>query len=100
MTNQFYLRDVGLATENILLYAEGEHIGSCILCNINRNKLQEVLNIPHRLGIDSVIAFGYKGEIAVAEEFTDSVKYWRDELGVHHVPKRSLDNILHYNKFK
>ena len=50
INNKFYTRDVSLASENIVLAAEGEGIGSCILCNINRNKIQEILKI-YRQGV-------------------------------------------------
>jgi len=98
--NRYYLRDVGLATENIVLTAESENIGSCILCNIKRDEIRKFLNIPDSLHIDSVIALGYKGEQPVIENMKDSVKYWRDESEVLHVPKRRLKDIFHINKFK
>jgi nitroreductase len=97
--NPYYERDVGLATENIILTAEGEGLGTCILCNIERVKIQEVCNIPLTLAIDSVIALGYKAETSVVEEMKDSVKYWRDEKETLHVPKRKLEDILHLNRF-
>ena len=97
--NPYYERDVGFATENIVLAAEGEGIGSCILCNIERVKIQELCTIPLTLAVDSVIALGYKAEKSVVEDLKDSVKYWRDEKDILHVPKRKLDDIIHINKF-
>ena len=99
INNKYYLRDVSLATENIVLTAEGEGIGSCILCNVDRRRIREILNVPEALQVDSVIALGYKAEKAVVEELKDSVKYWRDENNVLHVPKRKLDDIMHMNAF-
>jgi nitroreductase len=97
--NPYYERDVGFATENIVLAAEGEGLGSCILCNIERSKIQDLCNIPLTLAVDSVIALGYKAETSVVENMGDSVKYWRDEHNVLHVPKRKLDDIVHVNRF-
>ena len=97
--NKWYTRDVGLASENIVLMAESENIGTCILLNIDREKIQNVLKIPKSLHVDSAIALGYKNEHPVLEEFKDSVKYWRDENEVLHVPKRKLNEILHINKY-
>lgn len=97
--NPYYLRDVGLATENIVLTAEAEEVGTCILCNIDGEKIREILKVPRQLAVDSVIALGYKAERAVVEKMKDSVKYWRDEKGVLHVPKRELNDVLHVNTF-
>jgi len=97
--NKYYKWDVGLSAENIMLVAEEENIGSCILLNINRKKLREILGIPDSLYIDSVIALGYKSETAIMEDMVDSVEYYRDENDVLHVPKRKITGILHINKF-
>ena len=98
-TNKYYPRDVGFATENIVIAAEEEDIGSCILYNINRAAIREIIHAPKEYEIDSIIALGYKAEYPVVEELTDSVKYWRDEQGVLHVPKRKLEDIIHLNGF-
>jgi len=97
--NKYYQRDVGLASENIVLMAEEEGLGSCILCNINKEKIQEILRIPNEFDVDSLIALGYKAEYPVVEEFNGSVKYWRDEKDILHVPKKCLDDIIHINRF-
>jgi len=99
INNKFYTRDVSLASENIVLAAEGEGVGSCILFNIDRDKIQEILKIPKTLHVDSIIALGYKAEHPVVEDLKDSVKYWRDENEVLYVPKRKLEDIIHINKF-
>jgi len=97
--DRYYIRDVGIATENIVLTAESENVGSCILCNIKRNKIRKFLRIPDNFHVDSVIALGYKAEQPVIEDMKDSVEYWRDENDVLHVPKRRLKDIIHINKF-
>lgn len=97
--NKWYTRDVGLASENIVLMAESEDIGTCILCNVDRDKIRDILYVPESAHIDSVIALGYKAEHPVMMDLKDSVKYWRDENEVLHVPKRKLENIIHINKF-
>ncbi|MCM8803811.1 MAG: nitroreductase family protein [Candidatus Omnitrophica bacterium] len=91
--------DVGAAVENILLSATYEGIGTCWIGSINREKLREILKIPENYEIDTIVALGYPDEESYIEEFTGSIKYWRDEKGVMHVPKRNLKDILHYNKF-
>lgn len=98
INNKYYLRDVGFASENIVLAAEAENIGSCILCKIDREKIRDILKIPKNLDVDSVVALGYKAEQPVVEDMTESVKYWRDENMVLHVPKRKLEEIIYMNK--
>ena len=97
--SRWFERDVGFASENIVIAAESMDIGSCVLCKIDKDRIQEVLQVPSGLKVDSVIALGYKAEKSVAEDMDDSVKYWRDEDGVLHVPKRKLEDVLHVNGF-
>jgi nitroreductase len=97
--NPYYQRDVGFASATIVFAAEAEGLGSCVLCNIEREKIRNIFTIPPTMAVDSVIALGYKAEKPVVEDFEGSVKYWRDEEGVLHVPKRKLEDIIHINKF-
>jgi len=97
--DKYYVNDVGLATGCIVLTAEAENIGSCVLYNIEKDEIRKILKIPDTLYIDSVIALGYKAEQPVVEDMKDSVKYWRDKNEVLHVPKRRLKDILHINNF-
>lgn len=98
--NPWIARDASYAAENIMLTAESEKIGSCVLCKIDKEKLHKNLELPEEYNIDSVIALGYKSEKPVVEDIKDNdVKYWRDENEVLHVPKRKLQDIIHINKF-
>jgi nitroreductase len=94
-----FARDVGAAVENMILAAWEESIGSCWVANANINRIQEILNIPVDYQIDSVLALGYPDEQPITEEFKDSVKYWKDTKGRLHVPKRRLDDVVHFNGF-
>jgi nitroreductase len=97
---QGYEWDVGAAMENMILTAWEEGIGSCWLLSIDRDRLRQVLSVPENYRIDSVLALGYPAEESVVEELTDSVKYWKDEQGRFHVPKRALEEVLHRNVFR
>jgi nitroreductase len=94
-----YEYDAGAAIENMILAAWGQGIGSCWLLSIERNKIQEILKIPMSYKIDSVLAMGYADEEPITEIMEDSVKYWKDSTGRLHVPKRKLEDIIHFNKF-
>jgi nitroreductase len=92
--NNFYCDD-GIAMQSILLGAVEEGYGGCIFRTINKPKLTELLTIPEQYQIINVIALGKPVETVVIEEMKEGdFKYWRDPEGVHHVPKRSLDEII------
>lgn len=98
--NPWIARDASYAAENIMLTAESEKIGSCVMCKIDKEKIHEILGLPDEYAVDSVIALGYKLEHPVIEDIKDNdVKYWRDENEVLHVPKRRLEDIIHIDKF-
>ncbi|MCK4326115.1 nitroreductase family protein [bacterium] len=92
-------RDAAASIGNIVLAALEEGIGSCWLGSIERETLRGILNIPNRCDIDSVVALGYPKESPVVEEMKDSIKYWKDDKNILHVPKRRLQDILHWNKY-
>jgi nitroreductase len=92
-------RDAAAAIENMILVAMEEGIGSCWLGSIDINKLTDILELPEHIKIDSVLALGYSNESPQIEEIKDSVKYWKDDKDVLHVPKRTIDDVLFYNKY-
>lgn len=92
-----YERDVGAAVENMILTAWEKRIGSCWIANADRIRIQEMLKIPENYKVDSVLALGYPDEKPRTEKMKDSVKYWKDSKGQLHVPKRRLDDVLHFN---
>lgn len=91
--------DVGAAAENIILAALTQGLGSCWLISVDREAVRSILSIPDKYRIDSVIALGYPDETPVVEDFADSVRYWKDENGILHVPKRKLESVVHFNRF-
>jgi nitroreductase len=94
ISGKFYCDD-GIAMQNILLGAVEAGFGGCIFQSINKPKLMELLGIPGRYKILNVIALGKPAEKVVVEEVKNGdIKYWRDEKGIHHVPKRPLDELI------
>lgn len=91
--------DVGAAMENMILVALEEGIASCPIASVDRDRLRGILNIPGDYEIPLVLALGYPDESPVVESFDGSVKYWKDEDGVLHVPKKKLEMVLHWNTF-
>lgn len=91
--------DVGAAMENMILAALEEGVGSCWMLSIDRDKLRAILGIPDHYRIDSVLALGYPAEEPAVEVMGESCRYWKDEAGRLHVPKRPLASVAHFNKF-
>jgi nitroreductase len=88
--------DHGIAAQSILLGARQKGLGGCMLGSIQRERLRDLLNLPERYDILLVIALGKPKEEVVLEDVgpDGSIKYWRDARGVHHVPKRRLEDII------
>ncbi len=91
--------DAAAAIENILLAAVGEGLGTCWIGSVDRTRLAALINMPGTYEIDSVIALGKPAEDPALEEMADNVRYWKDEDGRLHVPRRPLLDILHRNSF-
>jgi nitroreductase len=90
-----YFCDDGIAMQSILLGATEAGYGGCIIHSVNRNKLREILNLSEQYEILYVLALGKPKETVVINELEgDDIKYWRDGNQMHHVPKRSLDEII------
>jgi nitroreductase len=88
--------DVGIAAQSILLGARSRGLAGCMIGSINKERLREGLNLPARYDLLLVLALGKPKETVVLEEVGPggSIKYWRDEHGVHHVPKRRLEDLI------
>lgn len=88
--------DHGIAAQSILLGAVEKGFGGCIIATINKEDLQRVLHIPPHFEILLVIALGKPKEHVVIEPVKGhgEIRYWRDEKGIHHVPKRSLEELI------
>jgi len=86
----------GIAAQSITLGAVEKGLGGCMLGAIQRDALRASLQIPEQCEIVLVIALGVPAETVVLEKVgpDGDIKYWRDAAGVHHVPKRSLDEII------
>jgi nitroreductase len=90
-----YWCDDGIALQSILLTAVEKNLGGCIIASLKKEALSKILQLPEHLKILQVIALGKPIEKVVLEELKEGdFKYWRDEKGVHHVPKRALDELI------
>jgi len=67
-----------------------------LIGSIKKDPLREDLSIPEGFEILLVIALGKPGEKVVIEDIAPEgdIKYWRDENGIHHVPKRGVEELI------
>jgi nitroreductase len=87
--------DHGIAAQTIMLAATERGLAGCIMGSIDRNRLKGDLGIPASCEILLVLALGKPGEKIVMEVAAKGeIRYWRDPAGVHHVPKRPLDEVI------
>lgn len=91
-----YFCDDGIAAQTILLAAVEKGLGGCIFASVNREGVRRELNIPEKYEIIQVLVLGVPKEEVVLEavKVDGDIKYWRDENQVHHVPKRSLEDLI------
>jgi len=88
--------DHGIAAQSILLGAAEKGLGGCMIGSVRKQELAQTLGIPDTFEILLVIVLGKPKETVVIEPLgkDGDIKYWRDAQFVHHVPKRSLDDII------
>ncbi len=88
--------DHGIAAQSIMLGAAELDLGGCIMGSIRRKELSEALGLSPHLEILLVLALGRPAETVRIETVASDgdIKYWRDDDGVHHIPKRSLDDLI------
>ena len=80
---QFYLIDIGITCEHLILEAEDLGLGTCWIGWFNENAVKSVLNIPRGKKVDILIALGY---------------YPKDDLGPEH-GRESMDKIASFNSY-
>ncbi len=88
--------DHGIAAQSIMLGAREKGLGGCMHGSAKKGELSKALGIPPRYEILLVLSLGKPKEVVVLETMgpDGDFNYWRDSEGVHHVPKRRLDDII------
>lgn len=88
--------DHGIAAQSIMLGATERGLGGCMLGALDEGGLRETLSIAPQYEILLALALGEPSEKVVLEDVGPGgdVKYYRDSEDVHHVPKRTLDEII------
>jgi nitroreductase len=89
--------DAGVCMQNMLLGATDKGFGGCIFASADREAILDNLGIDkERYEFMYLLAFGKPKEEVVLEDVgaDGDIKYYRDEMDRHHVPKRPLDELI------
>ncbi len=88
--------DHGIAAQSIMLGAAEKGLGGCMIGSISKEGLRSCLGIDARYEPLLVLALGRPRETALIEDVgpDGDTRYWRDPEQIHHVPKRSLENVV------
>lgn len=90
-----FQRDVGIVAQTILLAARDMGLSGCMVGNFVPDRLFDVLGLPDALIPQLVIGLGEPDENIVLTTAKDNqVAYYRDEEGIHYVPKRPLSELI------
>lgn len=95
ITPNIMSEDCGITAQSMLLQATELGYGGCIIAAVRRKELHAALELDDRYTVMNVIALGKPKETVVIEDMKDGeYRYWRDADGTHHVPKRSLEELV------
>lgn len=87
---------LGIAACAMQLGAATRGWGACMLGQFDRGRVAEILRVEPALKPGLLMAFGVEAEKRVLEPLEPGAPfaYWRDDAGVHHVPKRALAELV------
>jgi len=80
---QYYLIDIGIAGEHLVLQAEDLGLGTCWMGWFDEGAVKSILNVPEEKKIDVLIALGY---------------YDRQEVSPEH-DREPMDKIASFNSY-
>lgn len=89
------LCDDGIQAQTILLGAAEKGWGGCLIKAFKNETLRQILALQEEQKILYVLALGKPKERVVIDDMkAGDYKYWREADGTHHVPKRSVQELI------
>jgi len=80
-TKRYPPTDTAIAMQSMVLAAHLQGVGSCWLGDYNENNIRKLFNVPNKIQILAVIAFGYPDEEPKPKK------------------KKKMEEIFHYDKW-
>ncbi len=80
----------------ILLGAAELGLGGCLIGAFSKKKMSNTLGLSDRYEPLLAVALGRPSETVVLDSVgpDGNTAYWHDDNGIHHVPKRSLEELI------
>lgn len=86
--------DLGISMQSMLLKATEMGLNGIIICAFNKAKITEAFNLPYEPLAIVAIGKGAEKIKLVSIDESESRAYYRDENGVHYVPKVKTEQII------
>lgn len=98
---EFAKFDLGIMAQTMLLGAAEKGLGGCMIGALDREKLRAHFSLQPEVDVSLVLALGKPVEEVRIVDVKEggSIKYYRDDAGVHYVPKRSLVELTLDKRF-
>lgn len=94
-TNAVMCYNAGISCQTLQLAAGSRGWGSCMMWTFDHDHAADLLKVPAAMQIAMLVWLAVEKEKRKVEYMPPdgSYHYWRDEQGVHHVPKRSIREL-------
>ena len=88
--------DQGIMAQTMLLGAVEKGLGGCMIGAFDREKLAEHCGLSEEMEPCLILALGKPIETVRVTALPEdgSIRYYRDEAGVHYVPKRDMSELI------
>jgi len=88
--------DVGIAAQTIMLAACECGYGGCMIGAFDPDAVSDGLRLSLKYRPVLILALGVPDEAVFITEIgkDGDTKYFRDKMGIHYVPKRSLESVI------
>ena len=86
--------DLGISMQSMLLKATEMGLNGIIICAFNKAKITEAFNLPYEPLAIVAIGKGAEKIKLVSIDESESRAYYRDENGVHYVPKVKAEQLI------
>jgi len=94
-----FMRDVGIVSQSMLLAAVSMGLGGLNIGAFEKQNLIDAIELADNFTPLLVLAIGKPIENIQIDEIENGAdtKYYRDDTGTHHVPKRKLEDVMLQN---